>query len=75
MINVNGGVAQVNVSNDNATVHATQSNGIDASQLENIISDIMKHMPTDITQEEQEQISDSVEVIRAEVQSASPRKG
>ena len=66
---------QVNVANDNATVHATQSNGINVSQLESIISDIMKHMPTDITQEEQEQISDSVEVIRAEVQSASPRKG
>ncbi len=75
MINVNGGVAQVNVANDNATVHATQSNGIDVSQLENIIADIMKHMPTDITQEEQEQIRDSVEVIRAEVQSANPRKG
>ncbi|MFQ9703706.1 MAG: hypothetical protein ACLR0U_19125 [Enterocloster clostridioformis] len=41
MINVNGGVAQVNVANDNATVHGTQSNGIDVSQLENIISDIM----------------------------------
>lgn len=75
MINVNGGVAQVNVANDNATVHATQSNGIDVSQLESIISDIMKHMPTSLTQEEQEQITDSVEVIRAEIQSASPRKG
>ena len=75
MINVNGGVAQVNVANNNATVNATQRNGIDVSQLENIISDIMKNIPTDITQEEKEQISDSVEVIRAEVQSASPRKG
>lgn len=75
MINVNGGVAQVNVANDNATVHATQSNGIDASQLEIIISDIIKHMSTSLSQEEQEQITDSVEVIRAEIQSTSPRKG
>ena len=75
MINVNGGVAQVNVVNDNAIVHATQNNGIDISQLEIIISDIIKHIPTDLTPEEREQISDSVEVIRTEVQSANPRKG
>mgnify|MGYP006996849901 CR=1 FL=1 len=36
-----GGVAQVNVANDNATVHATQSNGIDVSQLENHLSLIL----------------------------------
>ena len=74
-INVIGGTTQVNVANDSATFHATQSNGIDVSQMESIISDIMKYMPNNLTQEEQEQISDSVEVIRAEVQSASPRKG
>lgn len=75
MINVNGGVAQVNVANDNATVNATQNNGIDISQLESIISNIMKYVPGDFTQEEQEQIVDNIEVIRAEVQNPNPRKG
>lgn len=75
MINVNGSVTQVNVANDYATIHATQNNGTDISQLESIISDVMKYMPSSLTQEEREQITDSVEVIRTEIRSPNPRKG
>lgn len=75
MINVNGGVVQVNMANDKAIINATQNNGIDVSQLEDIISNIMKSIPNDLTQDEQEQITDSIKVIRDEIQTINPRKG
>ena len=74
MIHVHGGVAQVNVANDSGTVNATQNNGIEASQLDKIISDILSNAPSNLPSEEQEQITDDIEVIRTELVNPTPRK-
>lgn len=76
MVTVNGGIAQVNVANDNAKIEATQTNNnnMEKTQLEEIISRVMAALPQDISDEEQQQVSDSIEVIRAEVESTNPRR-
>ncbi len=73
-ITVNGGVAQVNVANDNARIDANQNSGIDVAQLENIISDIMKVIPSELDNSSKEEIRDSLEVIREEAKKPKPRK-
>ena len=76
-INVNGGIAQVNVAKENATINATQNNGYDTmqvEQLENLILRIVETRPDDLTPEEQEQFNDNIEVIRSEAKSTTPRK-
>lgn len=75
MINVNGGVAQVNVANDNSTVNATQNIDINTMQLETLISKIMDLLPGNLSGEEIEQINDNIDVIRTEIRSQTPRKG
>lgn len=75
VINVNGGIAQVNVANDNGTVNATQNNGIDAIQLESLISKVLESSTDDFSPEEKELLDDNIEVIREEAKSSSPRKG
>lgn len=75
MINVNGGVAQVNVANDNATVNAIQNNRIDIARFESLISKVLESIPDGFSTEEKEHLSDNIEVIREEINSSSPRKG
>ncbi|QHT58608.1 hypothetical protein GXP70_00505 [Paenibacillus lycopersici] len=75
VINLNGGVAQVNVANDNSTLNATQNNGIDAIQLESLISKVLESITDDLSPQEKELITDNIEVIREETKSSSPRKG
>lgn len=74
MIHVNGGVAQVNVANDSGTVNATQNSGIDVSQMDKIISDILSNAPSNLQPEEQEQIAEDIEVVRTELVNPTPRK-
>lgn len=75
VINVSGGVAQVNVANDNGTVNATQNNGIDATQLESLISKVMESVTDDLSPDEKEQLNDYIEVIKQEIRNTPPRKG
>lgn len=74
-ITVNGGVAQVNVANDDAKINAKQNSGIDITQLENILSDVIKAIPHELDTKSQEEIRDSLEVIKDEVMKPKPRKG
>lgn len=74
MIHVNGGVARVNVANDDAIVNTTQSNGVDTSQLEKMLSDVVRLAPNNLSQEDQSQVDDGVEVIRTELATVSPKK-
>lgn len=74
-ITVNGGVAQVNVANDNAKIDANQNSGIDTVQLETILSNIAKAIPHELDAKSREEIRDSLEVIRDEAKKPKPRKG
>ncbi|BCN31924.1 hypothetical protein bsdtb5_32190 [Anaeromicropila herbilytica] len=74
MIHVSGGVAQVNVANDSGIVNATQNNGTCSQDLEKLIFKLMDTIPKDLSEEDRNQITESIEVIREESQSETPRK-
>ena len=55
-------------------MNATQNNGMSSQDLEKIISKIMDTMPENLSKEDQNQVTESIDVIRAELQSEKPRK-
>jgi len=74
-INVNGGLAQVNVANRGATLNATQNNLVDIDQLNKLIDDLKNAVSPDISKDDSEQINNSIEIICSEVMSKNPKKG
>lgn len=68
--NVNGG--QVNVASGNAIIHATQNNGVSASELDNIIKGIMSNLST-LKTEDADEIADVVEMAKNELMKPEPR--
>jgi hypothetical protein len=75
-INVNGGNPQLNLVSGNGAITATQNIGVDISKLENIIDEIRKTTNTEcFAREELEQITDSLDAIKAEITSLQPKKG
>lgn len=68
--NVSGG--QVNVASGNATIHATQSNGVNARDLDDIIKQIMSNLST-LKKEDADEIADIVEMAKEELDKPEPR--
>ena len=59
----NGG--QVTVANDNATIYATQNNGVSASELDNIIKGIVDNL-SDLKEEDADSIRAKEELAKPE---------
>lgn len=68
--NMNGG--QFNLAKDNATINATQNNGVNASELDSIIKSIMENL-SDLKKEDAESIEDTIEMVRAELAKPKPK--
>lgn len=62
------------IATDNANVTATNTVGADAGELAKLIADV-RALSGNLSSEEQETISDSLEVIEAEASSDKPKKG
>lgn len=65
---------QVNVANDNATITAMNSSGIDGTTLADLILKV-RATSQDLPSDEAEIVSDSLETIEAEALSEHPKKG
>lgn len=65
---------QVNIANDNATITATNSIGIDSTQLKELMQTV-RAAAKELSPEDAETMESSLEVIEAETQSEKPRKG
>lgn len=68
--NVSGG--QVNFASGNAVINATQNNGVDVAELENIIGKIMDNV-SDLGKDEADTIIDAVEMIKEEILKKEPK--
>lgn len=64
---------QVNIANDNATINATNTNGIDFSQCSKLLEALRKSA-SNLAPDDKETLESSLEVIKEEVQTAQPRK-
>jgi hypothetical protein len=64
---------QVNIANDNATINATNSNGIDFAYLSQLISAVKGELNS-LSSADQGSASDDLEVIEQELQAEKPRK-
>ena len=73
-INVNGGLAQVNVADRGSTLNATQNNVVDMDQLNKLINDLRNAASPDISKDDTEQINNSIEIICNEVTNGHPKK-
>jgi len=70
IINVNGG--QLNFARDNATIHATQNNGVNGNELDDIIRGIMENL-SGLEKEDADEISDIVEIAKDELTKPEPK--
>ncbi len=68
--NVNGG--QVNVASGNATINATQNNGVNGKELDDIIKGIIENL-TDLKKEDADEIVDVIEMAREELTKPEPK--
>ena len=68
--NVNGG--QVNVASGNATINATQNNGVNGKELDDIIKGIIENL-TDLKKEDADEIVDVIEMAREELIKPEPK--
>ena len=69
--NVSGG--QVNVASNNATINATQNNGIQSDELDKIVKAIMDNVSS-VNKEDAETIADSVNMIKDELLKPEPKR-
>lgn len=65
---------QAIIATDNATVTATNQIGVDSSELQRLIADIKAVVPM-LAPEEQETVSECLEVIETETSAEKPKKG
>jgi hypothetical protein len=65
---------QVNIANDNASISATNTVGIDTTQLEKLIQAVRK-TADGLSNEDAEILNSNLEVIEEEIKSENPRKG
>lgn len=49
MINISGGQAQVNISNDNSTLNATQNNQVNPSEIASLITELKDNIENELT--------------------------
>lgn len=75
-INVTGGNPQLNIASGNSEIAATQNIGIDINQLEKVMDEIREATNKEaFGNDELEQITDSLDAIKAELTSLKPKKG
>ena len=65
---------QVNVANDNATITAVNNNGIDSKMLATLIQNV-RTAAHELSADDAEIVSDSLETIENEARSEQPKKG
>lgn len=70
VINMNGG--QLNFANDNAIINATQNNGVDGNELDDIIKGIMENL-SGLKKEDADEIADIVEMAKNELIKPEPK--
>ena len=70
VINMNGG--QFNLAKDNATINATQNNGVNGKELDDIIKEIMENL-SDLKKEDADEIADIVEMAKDELTKPEPK--
>lgn len=73
MITNHGG--QVNIAKGQATINATQNNGINFEELDRLVVNIKTLLTTEIALIEREIINDTVEVLQTELRKENPKKG
>ncbi len=69
-MNMNGG--QFNLAKDNATINATQNNGVNGNELDDIIKGIMENL-SDLKKEDADEIADIVEMTKDELAKPEPK--
>lgn len=70
IINMSGG--QFNFAKDNAIINATQNNGVNSKELDDIIKGIMENL-ADLEKEDADEIVDIVEMVKNEVVKSEPK--
>ena len=73
-ITVHGEVKQLNAASGHAAIYATQNNGVDSSTLNRLIEEVLKSAPKD-NDEQLEMIAESLDEIRNQATSDTPKKG
>ena len=68
--NVSGG--QINIAKDNATIYATQNNGVTTNELDSIIKGIIDNL-SDLKKEDAEKIKDVMDMATNELASPEPK--
>lgn len=68
--NISGG--QVNISNDSAVINSIQNNGINKSELDDIIREIMDNLK-DLDKENADEVADIVELVKSELANPEPK--
>lgn len=68
--NVSGG--QVNISNDNSTINATQNNGVEVEKVDQIIKNIKENLK-DLSSEDAETVVDAIDMVRDEIAKPEPK--
>lgn len=71
-INVHNG--QMNLATDNSTIHAVQNNGMNGSELEELIRKLIS-VSSNLSESDSEIMNDSLETITHELSSENPKKG
>lgn len=76
MINVSGGQAQVNISNDNSTLNAVQNIQVNKSEVDNVISELKTNLEKELADNEdlKSLLISQVELIESEVVEEKPKK-
>lgn len=70
VINMSGG--QLNFAKDNATIYATQNNGVNGRELDDIIKGIMENI-SELEKEDADEITDVVEMTKNELIKPEPK--
>ena len=65
---------QVNIANDEATINATQNNGINVGELKELISALRNEIREDLTSDDKNDANECVEVIEKELLSGNPNE-
>lgn len=72
MFNVSGG--QVNISQGNSTLNATQYNSNDFSEIDKLIREIKLDL-SKLSPKDEEEAIDAIDMIRSEIENQQPKKG
>lgn len=76
MVHISGGQAQVNISNDNSTLNATQNVQINESQVNDVISELKRNLETELADKEELKniLLSQIQLIESEKMESKPKK-